>query len=203
MHCPISNTPLPLLHAFHLRSPLPVNDVPGHTVSMFTISRISPEDWKEARALRLRALEQDPMAFGSTLAREESLEPAEWERRLRENHWYWAHGEQGPVGLAVCMPEDGDVRARRLISMWVEERVRGTAVASELFWKVASCAYGDGADRLVFCVMSDNTRAKAFYEREGALQLDRASTEGSGVATARTEEPYELWLPGRLLDQRS
>ena len=170
---------------------------------MFTISRIEPDEWKEARALRLRALAQDPMAFGSTHAREEAFDPTEWERRLRDNHWYWAHGEQGAVGLAVCMPEEGDVHARRLVSMWVDESVRGTAVASELFWKIASCAYGDGAERLVYCVMSDHVRAKAFYEREGALQLDPASTEGSGVATARKEEPYELWLPGRLLDQRS
>jgi hypothetical protein len=50
-----------------------------------TVRRLAPGEVDLLRDIRLRALRDAPLAFSSSYAREAAFEPAEWERRAREN----------------------------------------------------------------------------------------------------------------------
>jgi hypothetical protein len=71
------------------------------------------------KAVRLRALREDPAAFGATYGEESRLTDAEWERRL-ENPLgvvWLAFRDAEPCGLARGVVDDA-TRAQ-LVSMWM------------------------------------------------------------------------------------
>ncbi len=54
---------------------------PPPPLPLGTVRRIVDEDWERYRALRLRALRSDPLAFGSTWARESAFSESLWRER--------------------------------------------------------------------------------------------------------------------------
>jgi len=54
----------------------------AYQLAGYTIRNFTPDAWPAYRALRLRALEDAPDAFGSTLADESVRPPEEWAARL-------------------------------------------------------------------------------------------------------------------------
>ncbi len=55
-----------------------------------TVRRLAPGEVDLLRDIRLRALKDAPLAFSSNYASEAAFEPAEWERRARENAAWWS-----------------------------------------------------------------------------------------------------------------
>src|SRR5699024_5249085 len=95
---------------------------------------LAPDDWPIWRELRLRALEDAPEAFASTLA--EVLE------RDTEEHWragvtapmvpFVAELDGAPAAMGRLMwPEDHDAPVE-LISVWVAPEHRGRGVGGAL-----------------------------------------------------------------------
>jgi ribosomal protein S18 acetylase RimI-like enzyme len=95
------------------------------------VRRVRATDLEAYRTARLRSLREDPLAFGSTLAREEEFPPERWQQRLEQ-------GASSPVDATwVAMEEEGDlvgmmslvlVEGRyRIFGMWVapERRRQG------------------------------------------------------------------------------
>lgn len=72
----------------------------------YTIRNFTPDAWPAYRALRLRALEDAPDAFGSTLAAESTRPSEEWAARIARaatsgiDHPLVAHVAGQPAGLA-------------------------------------------------------------------------------------------------------
>ena len=73
---------------------------------MIRLERISPENVAVFKAIRLRALEDSPTAFGSTYVRESHLSDEEWLQRSRR--WttegsigYIAFDGESPCGLVA------------------------------------------------------------------------------------------------------
>ena len=101
---------------------------------MSTVREISASDWRIWRALRLRALREDPDAFASTLA-------TALERDTQDGEAYWrgcftrpgpvliAEVDGAPVGMARVVVEDGPAH---LYSMWVAPEARGRGVGARL-----------------------------------------------------------------------
>ena len=127
-----------------------------------------------ARALRVAALTDAPAAFGSTLAREQSLDEAAWRARLSGGAWFAAllppaadvRSDVVGVGLACGTPAD-DPRVRRLTAMWVAPAERGSGVADALVDRVLDWARGDGGNSVQLWVVATNVRAISVYERHG------------------------------------
>ncbi|GLZ49085.1 hypothetical protein Acsp06_52700 [Actinomycetospora sp. NBRC 106375] len=129
------------------------------------VRRLTADDWRAARATRLRALADAPGAFASTLAREEAFDEATWRTRITDNAWF-AAGDPA-VGLACGIPEPGDADGRHLVGMWVEPARRGEGVADLLVDAVVAWARADGGRRLALWVVDGNVRARRCYERLG------------------------------------
>jgi hypothetical protein len=75
------------------------------------IRRVRADEWRQLRALRLRALAETPLAFGSTLAREEAFSETVWQERAAggsDRATFAAEQDGRWVGLATGLAAGTD-----------------------------------------------------------------------------------------------
>jgi GNAT superfamily N-acetyltransferase len=136
------------------------------------VQRVLSSQAKQLRELRLRALREDPDAFGSTFAREVSL---------REEHWQlWAsdsEADEHRVVFVAALPEwagmaGGFLDAQRpgvvtLGAMWVDLTHRRRGLGAQLLDAVLDWAMSRGAAMIELSVTDENTAAERLYSRAG------------------------------------
>ncbi|HEV2166265.1 MAG TPA: GNAT family N-acetyltransferase [Thermoplasmata archaeon] len=96
------------------------------------IRRAPGPEWERYRDLRLRALELDPLAFGSTLERERAFGPSEWKERLDRSGsstWVAVDPSGSFVGMVVVADVEG---ALHLFAMWVAPERRRQGIGRRL-----------------------------------------------------------------------
>jgi ribosomal protein S18 acetylase RimI-like enzyme len=107
-----------------------------------TVIRLQPADWAAYRQIRLAALADAPSAFGSTVADEEGMTPADLQTRLTRRSTFAASAAHGLVGTAAGIP--GDVAGHaELVGMWVHpdwrrRRIGGLLVRTVIDWATAA-----------------------------------------------------------------
>lgn len=143
---------------------------------MTRVFALDPDDWPIWRELRLRALEDAPEAFGSTLA--DVLE------RDTERHWragvsapmvpFVAEHDGVPAAMGRLMvPESHDAPVE-LISVWVAPEHRGRGVGRALITAAAEHhALQHPRARLLLAVVETNVPARALYSRCGFTVIGR------------------------------
>ena len=107
------------------------------------------------KVVRLRALREDPTAFGSTYAEESRLTDAEWidlaARRSAHGSMVWlAFADDDPCGIVGVFLEDA-TRAR-LVSMWVAREARRQGIGKALVDAVIAWARESRAQTVVLTV---------------------------------------------------
>lgn len=127
--------------------------------------RLTSDDWLLLREVRLAALADAPYAFGSTLAREEAFDEAEWRRRLETGLWVAAVDGDGPAGLVGLYTPAGE--PPMLIAMWVGPGHRGRGVGDLLITEVLRCAAESGWSEVVLRVADGNDAARKLFIRHG------------------------------------
>jgi GNAT superfamily N-acetyltransferase len=138
-----------------------------------TVRRIRADEGLQLRALRLRALADSPMAFGSTLAREEAFAEPMWHERAAggasggDRVTFIAERDGRWIGLATGLADDPDGSRPVLVGMFVDPAERGHRVGVALVDAVTAWARTRGAARLSLWVTSTNTPAIALYDRCG------------------------------------
>jgi len=130
------------------------------------VRRVREDDWRVLRGVRLAALANAPMAFGSSLPREQVFGEGRWRAWTRTSGVFIAVVADSPVGMAAGI--SGQSRAERnLVAMWVNSLWRGQGAASLLVDSVAGWARSEGAEQLRLWVADGNESARRFYERRG------------------------------------
>jgi GNAT superfamily N-acetyltransferase len=138
---------------------------------MTAVRRIRADDVEIFREVRLRALETDPLAFASTLAREQAFVD-EWAERAAgsaasdDRSLFLAIDDDGTAfGIAGGF-RDVDTAGRfYLFSMWVAPEQRRGGYATLLVEAVADWARAAGGRELSLDVTDPG--AMRFYERIG------------------------------------
>lgn len=138
----------------------------------FTVREVTAEDWREFRDIRLRMLQDTPIAYGETYAASLGIDEAEWRARAER-------GQQPHNASFVAVADDGSwvgimrgfvsqTRGPMLVSVFVDPGWRSAAigVADALLDAVVAWARGEG-ETLRLEVHADNPRATAFYRRRG------------------------------------
>lgn len=134
---------------------------------------LTPSDWDEYRAIRLRALADSPDAFASTLAREEGRTDSEWASRVaaaadtRYHLPLVARLGNRYVGLAWGRIFPSDPQVAHLFQMWVAPEARRLGVGRLLVDEVIEWARHAGAAHLELEVTCGNTAAWTLYTRAG------------------------------------
>ncbi len=135
------------------------------------VTRLSEDEWRVWRAVRLAALAEAPGSFGSTLAQEQTLGDEEWQAMMRRGAVFVAAVGGAAVGGAAVGVAAGirrpDPAERGLGGMWVAPPWRGRGVAVRLADAVIDWARQEGAARIGLWAPADDPRACRFYERQG------------------------------------
>ncbi|MGK5025990.1 GNAT family N-acetyltransferase [Janthinobacterium sp. RB2R34] len=134
-------------------------------------------DWQDIKATRLAALLDAPTAFGASHAGAAAFTDEDWQRRAvstpqRTFLLAWA-GSQA-IGIAAHVV-NGDGESS-LQAMWVKREYRGMEIAAGLVDAVKQLCIAAGQSRLVLDVSPDNTRAAAFYKKQGFVFLPQWET---------------------------
>jgi GNAT superfamily N-acetyltransferase len=131
------------------------------------IQRLSIDEARRLRHIRLRALADTPDAFGSTYAAVAAHPLAEWSKQLQEIATFVAVHDGKDLGLVRCASDEHHHDTAWLISMWVTPEARGQGVGNALIDAVIECARSSGASRLLLDVGDHNQQAIALYARKG------------------------------------
>lgn len=159
----------------------------------FTVRGLLLEEWQAYRAIRLRALEDAPDAFGATLAEAQAWPIEEWPARLARAAVSGidcplgaeADGELVGLGWAKVDARDGGIV--NLYQMWVAPEWRGRDVAGALLRAALDWAEARGASCMELGVNCANAGAIRLYERAGFVAVDA---------------PYPMRPGAALLEQR-
>jgi ribosomal protein S18 acetylase RimI-like enzyme len=140
------------------------------------ISRITPDDGPELRAVRLAALADAPFAFGATLAEEAERTDAEWSDRARwgaagaERITLLARLEQRVVGIAGGYRDQAGADEVHLVSVWTAPEARRSGLGRRLVGAVIDWAADTGASAVGLWVTRGNAPAQRLYESIGFLE---------------------------------
>jgi ribosomal protein S18 acetylase RimI-like enzyme len=138
------------------------------------IRRVRPDEWQAHRAIRLRALESDPDAFGETLAHALTDDDAAWRRRAErpDGVAFVAVENDGRfVGMANGGPAPDHPEFAAVYGMWVAPEARGQGVGGALLEAVEGWASEAGYERIGLGVTTTNKPAIRLYASNGYADL--------------------------------
>lgn len=138
---------------------------PGRSAS---IVRVTEDNWRTYRDVRLAALLDTPRAFANTYAVSAAYPDESWLARLTSMTVWLALDADRPVGTVALWH---DVRRADdeifLIGMWVSASVRGKGVGDLLVATALAAAGEAGYERVRLEVAEENRSAMRLYERHG------------------------------------
>lgn len=113
------------------------------------VERVGAGAWERARTVRLRALEDAPDAYWSTLSDEGALSVPQWRSRLDRLNaaTFLAVVDGDDVGIVVGAAHHAQPSEAGLYSMWVASQVRGRGVGDALIAAVVDWARAAGYRR--------------------------------------------------------
>ena len=139
-------------------------------MSSQVVKRIRADQWRILRDVRLRALEEAPYAFGTTLAEGEKRTDRDWQDMARDHATlsdrasFMAYVGADPCGMAGCYRTTSDTVV--LTAMWVAPEFRGQKIGEQIVRAVIKWAREGGASTLEAWV-SENNPASFFYQKIG------------------------------------
>lgn len=132
-----------------------------------SVRRAAPGDEPILREIRLQALREAPVAFGSTYEREMARTTSDWQRWISSGVTFILYESAGPRGLVAGRRDEADAAVVHLMAMWVHPANRGSGGAGNLVSAVVGWAQSEGAELVRLKVIEGNDRARHFYERMG------------------------------------
>jgi ribosomal protein S18 acetylase RimI-like enzyme len=131
------------------------------------IRRAALGDEPILRELRLQALCEAPIAFGSTYEREVARTTSDWQRWMSPGVTFILYEPAGARGMVAGLRDETDPAVVHLMAMWVHPEIRGSGGAGELVAAVVAWAQSQAAQCVRLNVIEGNDRARHFYERNG------------------------------------
>jgi predicted GNAT family acetyltransferase len=138
-----------------------------------SVRRVHAGEGLMLRSLRLRALADSPMAFGTTLAEDRARPEADWHERAargatgQERVTFIVESGDTPVGMATGVCLEDDPAGAALVGVWIDPAHRGHGGGAALVEAVAAWARSRGKEHLELWVTAGNMPAITIYERAG------------------------------------
>jgi ribosomal protein S18 acetylase RimI-like enzyme len=153
-----------------------------------SVRSFNPSEWPIYKALRLRALEESPNAFGSTLALEIERPDTAWNERLKnaassgQDCVFLAEFEGTPSGLVWAKADPNELSTVHILPMWVAPNARGRGIGDKLLRAAILWAKQYGASFVKLGATCGNTPAIRLYQRAGFVEIGATEPIHSGSA---------------------
>jgi ribosomal protein S18 acetylase RimI-like enzyme len=143
------------------------------------IVRLMSADVERFRAVRLEGLRSDPSGFRFSEAEDDAIGTSAWAARLDRDYVVAVEQEGKILGVGGFTRFVGDKVAHKglIWGMYVRSAARGSGAADAIMNALVAHARAH-VRQLLLTVMSNNARARAFYERHGFV---RYATEPQSV----------------------
>lgn len=144
---------------------------------MITVTRIRTDEVERHRSVRLRALEDAPWAFATTLDEALRFPDEVWAERTQraadgpESTLYLASGP-GPqdIGMVAAIRSSVEPSTAELISMWVAPEARRSGAGAQLVRHVVDWAMDSGYRTVELWVTRGNDAAERLYRTLGFVE---------------------------------
>jgi GNAT superfamily N-acetyltransferase len=134
---------------------------------MIRYEQLQSHEASRLRAVRLRALQDAPDAFGATFAETSARTEGDWGKQIAELPTFVAVEDGRDLAMVRCKRDQHRADTAWLLSMWVTPEARRARVGSALVDLVVAWARSNGIARLLLDVADANVAAVAFYESKG------------------------------------
>jgi ribosomal protein S18 acetylase RimI-like enzyme len=131
---------------------------------------VRPDEWRELREIRLRALADAPNAFGATLAEEAADRDEVWQHRANRPNGTAVVAVDASgrlVGMASSGPAPERPEIAAVYGMWVDPAARGQGLGAAMIGVLADWAAEAGYESIGLGVTIGNGPAIGLYERLG------------------------------------
>ena len=154
-----------------------------------SVRRVEADDWREVKALRLRALadEAAPIAFLDTVEHASAQPDRFWQERTANAAAPAAAAQFAAiadddrwVGTVTVLPHREHADAGLVVGVYVADEHRGAGVIDTLMEAAARWAQESGLAALLLEVHVDNARAQAVYGRCGFVRIGEIESTGFG-----------------------
>jgi ribosomal protein S18 acetylase RimI-like enzyme len=157
------------------------------------VHRVTPDDWRSHRDLRLEMLREAPDAFFTQYDDVAGFDEGTWRERIATQCHFQVRLDGDAVGsVGIWDDPETPSDASTLVAMYVAHRARGTGVGERLVQAVLDEAAARGRSRVVLEVTETNDPAIRLYERMGF------AFDGTRHPLPRRPELHELGME-RLL----
>ena len=145
---------------------------------LITLEPITAQNVDFFRDVRLCALQDAPLAFGSTYARESQFSYEEWLQRVarwngKNGIGYLAMEGGHACGIAGVLLEEEDGTCAHLVSMWIAPTHRKCGAGRLLVNEIADWSRRRGIHVMRLMVTSSNEPAMLFYQQLGFSRTGR------------------------------
>jgi RimJ/RimL family protein N-acetyltransferase len=154
-----------------------------------TVRHVLAHEWPRLKDIRLRSLQSDPAAFGSTHDRE-LTRPAEWwitgaagSEDGRERRYFVIEDGTRWLGLALVRADDESPGDAVINAMWIAPEIRGRGHSKRLAEACIAWAAERLYPRVNLNAKLDNEVAIAAYRRLG---FEPIRTEGDELVLSRS-----------------
>lgn len=147
---------------------------------MIKVIKLPVERWEEYRNLRLRALKEDPQAFGASYEDNLNNPPSEWQRRLinaieGKTNWLFFAEENGKLtGMIGAYIEKDVTDVATVIAVFVPKEERGKGVGSVLMETLlAELKKNPVLKKARLMVNKNQTEAVGLYKKFGFEEVGK------------------------------
>ena len=132
------------------------------------VRQLAPDEFTTLCAIRLRAVQDSPAAYGSTYEQAVGRSDADWRAWFDTATPFLAEDpDRAALGLAAMYREADEPAVAHLISIWVAPEARGTGIGDALVEEVVNFASVQGVAVVRLDVAEGNDQAARLYERNG------------------------------------
>jgi len=136
------------------------------------IVKLNPEDWKKFRDLRLEALKEDSVAFGSSYEEKAEQSDEEWQQKLKnpKNLVIAAFDNSQIIGMVCAYQEKGE-KLKHIAYVWgvyLRKDYRGKGIGEKLMEALLDeIAKNKEIEKLNLNVNTSQQSAVKLYEKMG------------------------------------